>query len=151
MVSHWDHHTAHRARQRITQVSTHLSIQRLMRNLSKTNSTTRSYQTRLRRVYKTKSNYYNSTMQREHSPCSLISPKHNFVANISKLIHVLNYFRNDFLALQLNSHNQCWNNTKSFSNKISKYDQGTQMQTSAAPRCINRTLGVQYHTTYQNS
>ena len=26
---------------------------------------------------------------------------------------------------------------------------GAQMQTSVVPRCINRTLGVQYHTTYQ--
>ena len=31
-----------------------------------------------------------------------IFPKYNFVANILKLIHVLNYFRNDFLALQFN-------------------------------------------------
>ena len=31
----------------------------------------------------------------------------------------------------------------------SKYDQGAQMLASVAPRCINRTLGVQYHTTYQ--
>ena len=42
--------------------------------------------------------------------------------------------------------------TKSlFSNINLKYDQGAQMHTSAAPRCINRTLGIQYHTTYQNS
>ena len=47
------------------------------------------------------------------------------------------------------THSQCWHNTKPFSNINLKYDQEAQMHTSVAPRCINRTLGVQYHTTYQ--
>ena len=42
-------------------------------------------------------------------------------------------------------------NTKPFLNINSKYDQGAQMHTSVAPRCINHIVGVQYHTTYQNS
>ena len=47
------------------------------------------------------------------------------------------------------THSQCWHNTTYFSNINSKYDQGAQMHTSVAPRCINRILGIQYHTTYQ--
>ena len=38
---------------------------------------------------------------------------------------------------------------QAFSNINPKYDQEAQMHTSVAPRCINRTLGVQYHTAYQ--
>ena len=47
------------------------------------------------------------------------------------------------------TYSQCWHNTKPFSNINSKYDQGAQMHTSVAPRCINCILGIQYHTTYQ--
>ena len=44
---------------------------------------------------------------------------------------------------------QCWDNTRPFLYINPKYDQGSQMHASVAPRCINSILGVQYHTTYQ--